>query len=167
MISVNQYGLNSANFEFNFTTSDGDKIDLKMNDTLEISNDLKKDKHSISEELTLKHQFSYEFHYEGNGLSEKDLKEIKEAFKKIKPLLEKFLKAKDSNDKIMKNSAHHIKSLLPEIKNENHLNALKDEGVKTFDKILKEIKASFEEVKKAKELFDRLFDNTNKLEIFA
>jgi len=167
MISVNKYGLNSADFEFNFTTSDGDIINLKMRDILEVKSDLKKTKHSMSEELTLKHQFSYEFHYEGNGLSQKDLKEIKDAFKKIKPLLEKFLKTKKSNDRVIKNVAHHLKSFLPPVKNENHLNAIKNEGVKTFDDVLKNLKVSFDELKKAKELFDRLFDNTNKLEIFV
>jgi len=35
MISIDRYGLNSSAFKFKFTTSDGDKIDLKMSDSLE------------------------------------------------------------------------------------------------------------------------------------
>jgi hypothetical protein len=167
MLSVDKYGMNLASFEFKFTTSDGDKIDLKLSDSLEASSSYVKKDGAVSEELTLKHQFSYEFSYEGNGLSKEDLKEIKEAFKKIKPMLEKFLKEKQSNDKIMNNFAHHLKSFLPEAKNENHLNAIKKEGVNTFDEVLKSIRASLEDLNNAKKLFDKLFDNSKKLEIFA
>jgi hypothetical protein len=167
MLSVDRYALNTASFEFKFTTSDGDKIDLKLSDLVEAGSSYVKKGKNISEEFTLKHQFGYEFHYEGNGLSAKDIKEIKEAFKKVKPLLEKFLKQKDANEKVMANVSHHLKSFMPEVKDFNHFNAIKNEGVKTFDEVLKSIKASLEELKKAKELFDKLFDNSNKLEIFA
>ena len=167
MLSIDRYALNSASFEFKFTTSDGDKIDLKLSDSIEASSTYKRDGNTLSEEFTLKHKFGYEFHYEGNGLSKQDKKEIKEAFKKIKPLLEKFLKEKDANDKVMANVSHHLKSLLPAVKDNNHLSALKNEGVKTFDEVLKNIKASLEELNKAKELFDRLFDNSKKIELFA
>ncbi|WP_457564463.1 ATP/GTP-binding protein [Caminibacter sp.] len=165
MLSVERYGLNSSSFEFKFTTSNGDKIDLKLSDSIEASSSFKKSSKGMVEEFTLKHQFSYEFHYEGNGLSKKDLEEIKEAFKKIKPLFEKFIKEKDANDRVIANVANHFKSFLPTSKNENHLNAMKQEGVNTFDEVLKSIKASMEKVKKAKELFDKLF--SKKLEIFA
>jgi len=167
MVSIDKYGLNSSAFEFKFTTSDGDKIDLKMSDSLETASSYKKNKNGASYEFSLKHKFEYNFHYEGNGLSKEDLKEIKEAFKKARPLLEKFLKEKNENDKVLKNVAHHLKSFLPKPKNENHLNAIKDEGVKTFDDILKSIKAQMKEVEKAKKLFDELFDNSKKIEIFA
>ncbi|GAB6045823.1 hypothetical protein JCM11957_14210 [Caminibacter profundus] len=167
MLLVVRYGLNSTSFEFKFTTSDGDKIDLKMQDLIEANSSFKEGNNGVSQEFTLRHQFEYEFHYEGNGLSKKDIEEIKKTFKKVKPLLEKFLKEKEENEKVMKNVAHHIKSFLPTPKNENHLNAIKDAGVNTFDDILKNIKAGIEELNKAKELFDRLFDNSKKLEIFA
>ncbi len=167
MLSIDKYGLNSANFNFSFTTSDGDKIDLKMFDSVEANSSYKKTRGFESEEFTLKHAYGYEFHYEGNGLSKEDKKEIAEAFKKIKPLFEKFMKQKKANEKIMANTAQMLKSFLPEPKNENHANAIKQEGVKTFDDVLKQIKVSIDEVKKAKEFFDRLFDNSKKLEIFA
>ena len=167
MLSIDRYGLNSASFNFSFTTSDGDKIDLKMFDSIESGSSYKKGRGFESEEFTLKHMYGYEFHYEGNGLSEQDKKEIKEAFKKIRPLFEKFIKQKEANEKVMANTAQMIKSFLPELKNENHANAIKSEGVKTFDDVLKQIKATLEEVRKAKEFFDRLFDNSKKLELFA
>jgi hypothetical protein len=165
MLSVNRYALNSSSFEFKFTTSDGDKIDLKLSDTVEASSSFKKGDGEILEEFTLKHKFGYEFSYEGNGLSSEDIKEIKEAFKKMQPLLEKFLKEKKENDKVMSNVSNYLKGMLPKIKNDNHLNAMKSEGVKTFDDVLKKIKAGLDELNKAKELFDKLF--SNKLEIFA
>ena len=166
MFSVDRYGLNSSNFEFSFTTSSGDKINLKLSDSIEVSSSFKKGKSSISQEFTLKHTYGYEFSYKGNGLDENDLKEIKEAFKKVKPLLEKFLKTKEENEKVLNNVAHHIKSLLPTPKDNNHLNAIKKEGVDSFDKVLKSIKASLKELEIAKKIFDKLFDN-QKLDLFA
>ncbi len=166
MLSVDRYALNSAKFNFSVTTSDGDKIDLKLFDSINVESNYKKANGFVSEEFTLKHQYGYEFHYEGNGLSEQDLKEIKEAYKKIKPLFERFLKEKNANEKVVANIAHAIKSELPAPKNENHLNAIKEEGVKTFDDVLKQIKATLEEVGKAKKLFDKLFES-NKLDIFV
>ena len=159
MLSINKYAMHSASLDLSITTSDGDKIDLKMFDSVEANTDLKKANGSISEEFSLKHTFEYEFHYEGNGLSKKDIEEIKEALKKAKPLIEKFLKEKEENNKIMSHIAHSIKSLLPTPKNENHQNAIKSKSVDVFDEILKEMKATLEETKKAKELFDKIFNN--------
>ncbi|GAB6074799.1 ATP/GTP-binding protein [Nautilia lithotrophica] len=167
MLSIERYGLNSASFNFSFTTSEGDKIDLKMYDSIEAFSSYKIGGEFESEEFTIKHEYGYEFHYEGNGLSEQDLKEIKEAFEKIKPLFEKFMKQKEANEKVMINTAQMLKAYLPKPKDENHANAIKNEGVKTFDAVLKQIQATLDEVKKAKKLFDRLFDDSKKLEIFA
>jgi len=167
MTSIDRYGLNSASFSFSFTTSDGDKIDLKMYDSVEARSSYKKAKGLESQELTLKHEYGYEFHYRGNGLNEQDKKEIAEAFEKIKPLFEKFMEQKDANEEVMTNTAQMLKSFLPQPKDENHANAIKNEGVKTFDDVLKEIEASLADVKKANELFDRLFDSSKKLELLA
>ena len=167
MLSVSNYAGNYASFNFDFTTSDGDKISLSLTDYLDVSSSYKKGRNYISEEFSLKHQYGYEFHYEGNGLSEQDKKEIKEAFKKIEPLFKKFLDQKDKNDKIAQNIIHHAKSLLPQPKNENHQNAIKQAAVDSFDNILKQIKATLDEVKKTKEFFDKLFNDENKLNLFA
>jgi len=167
MINIDRYGLNSANFDFSFTTSDGDRIELKMYDSVEAESSYKKKNGFESQELTLKHEYGYEFHYEGNGLSEQDKKEIATAFEKIKPLFEKFMEQKDANEKVMTNTAQMLKAYLPQPKNDNHKNAIKNEAVNTFDDILKQIKATFEEVKKAKDLFNRLFDNSKKIDLFA
>jgi len=167
MLSIDRYGLNSASFDFSFTTSDGDRIELKMYDSIEAVSSYKKGGGLESEEFTLKHEYGYEFHYKGNGLSEQDKKEIAEAFKKIKPLFEKFMEQKDANEKVMTNTAQMLKSYLPKPKDENHANAIKNEGVKTFDDVLKQIQATLDEVKKAKELFDKLFDDSKKLDLFA
>jgi len=166
MLSVEKYGLNSATLNLSITTSDGDKIDLKMFDSIEASSNFKKGNGFISEEFSLKHTFGYEFHYEGNGLSKKDIEEIKNALKKAKPLIEKFLKEKEENKKVLSHIAHSIKSLLPTPKNENHQNAIKSKSIDIFDEILKELKATFEETKKAKELFDKIFNN-QKLDIWG
>lgn len=166
MLSIDKYGLNSANLNLSFTTSSGDKIDLSLKDSIEASSSFKKKRGLISEEFTLKHTFEYKFHYEGNGLDKNDIKEIKEALKKAKPLIEKFLKEKNENEKVMTNIAHSLKSILPKPKNLNHENAIKHHTVNVFDEILKEMKASLEETQKAKKLFDKLFENNNKLDLF-
>ncbi|GAX88365.1 conserved hypothetical protein [Lebetimonas natsushimae] len=167
MFSIDRYGLNSASLNLSFTTSSGDKIDLSLKDSIEASSSFKKNRGLISEEFTLKHTFEYKFHYEGNGLDKNDIKEIKEALKKAKPLIEKFLKEKNSNEKVMTNIAHSIKSFLPKPKNINHENAIKNKTVDVFDKILKQIKATFEETEKAKKLFDKIFNNDNNFDLFV
>ena len=164
MLSINSYNFDSSKFDFKFTTSSGDKIELSMYDNVEIDKNFTKSSNSKTYEMTLKHEYGYHFHYEGNGLDKNDIKEIKEAMKKIKPLMEKFLKTKDTQ-KEMVNFAHKLKSLLPKPKNENHSLAIKNHMVNTFDEILKSIEASMKELKKTKELFDRLFDN--KFELIA
>lgn len=165
MLSINSYNFDSSKFDFKFTTSSGDKIELSMYDSVEIDKNFTKSPNSKTYEMTLKHEYGYHFHYEGNGLDKNDIKEIKEAMEKIKPLMEKFLKTKDMHEKEMVNFAHKLKSLLPKPKNENHSLAIKNHTVNTFDEILKSIEASMKELKKTKELFDRLFDN--KFELIA
>ncbi len=165
MLSINSYNFDSSKFDFKFTTSSGDKIELSMYDSVEIDKNFTKSPNSKTYEMTLKHEYGYHFHYEGNGLDKNDIKEIKEAMKKIKPLMEKFLKTKDIHEKDMLNFSHKLKSLLPKPKNENHSLAIKHHTVNTFDEILKSIEASMKELKKTKELFDRLFDN--KFELIA
>ena len=165
MLSINSYNFDSSKFDFKFTTSSGDKIELSMYDSVEIDKNFTKSPNSKTYEMTLKHEYGYHFHYEGNGLDKNDIKEIKEAMKKIKPLMAKFLKTKDIHEKEMLNFSHKLKSLLPKPKNENHSLAIKNHTVNTFDEILKSIEASMKELKKTKELFDRLFDN--KFELIA
>ncbi len=77
-------------------------------------------------------------------------------------MFEKFIKSKEF---LVSNVANNLKSLLPKPKVENHLNAIKSHTVNAFDEVLKNIKASLEEIEKTKKLFDKLFDN--KFEIFA
>jgi hypothetical protein len=166
MLNIDKYGLNSASLNLSLTTSSGDKIDLSLKDSIEATSSFKKSKGLISEEFTLTHTFKYKFHYEGNGLDKNDIKEIKEAIKKAKPLIEKFLKEKNENEKTLTNIAYSLKSILPKPKNLNHENAIKQNTVNVFDEILKQMKATIEETKKAKKLFDKLFEN-NKLDLFA
>jgi uncharacterized protein YigA (DUF484 family) len=138
-----------------------------MFDKINESVSYERQKGKISETLTLKRQFGYEFTYKGNGLNKEDLKEIKKALKKMEPLLEKFLKNEKTNDKIVSNFSHYIKSLLPKTKNEEHLNAVKKHVLDKFDEILKKIKVDLEKLNDTKKLFENIFDDAKKLEIFA
>ncbi len=165
MISFNLLNFDSTKFDFKFTTSSGDKIELNMYDSVEIDKSFSKNGNIKTAEISLKHEYGYHFHYEGNGLSKEDIKEIKEAMKKIKPLIEKFLKAKKEHQKEITNFVHNLKSFLPKPKNKNHEFAIKSHTLNTFDEILKHIQASIKELQKTKELFDRLFDK--KFELIA
>ncbi len=165
MVSLHSLNFDSSKFDFKFTTSSGDKIELSMYDNVEIDKNYSKNGSGESADISLKHEYGYHFHYEGNGLDKNDIKEIKEAMKKIKPLVEKFLKAKKEHQKEITNFVHNLKLLLPKSKNENHELAIKHHTVNTVDEILKSIKASMKELQKTKELFDRLFDK--KFELIA
>ena len=164
MLSINTSSFDAAKFEFHFKTSDGDKIDLKLTDSLVASDNVNRNSTSTSMEYTLSHKYSYEYSYKGNGLSKQDIKEIKEALKKVQPMLDKFLKAKEEHKKEVANFANNLKSILPNPKDENHELAIKHHTLKSFDEILKEANSD-QSLKKAKELFDRLF--SKKFEIFA
>ena len=164
-MQVSAFSGDYSNFNFKFKTSSGDEISLSMFDNVEKDVSYKRGIGFISAEYSLKHTYGYEFHYKGNGLDANDLKEIKEAIKKIKPLFEKFLKSKESHEKMISNVAHNLKSLLPKPKDDNHLNMIKSHTVNAFDEVLKNMKTTLEELEKTKKLFDKLFDN--KFEIFA
>jgi len=159
MLSVSNYTFDASKFDFKFTTSSGDKIEISMFDSIEIDKNFSKKTNNVSSEMTLKHVYEYHFHYEGNGLNKKDIKEIKEAMKKIKPMLEKFLKEKNIHEKEITNFAHNIKILLPNPKDDNHKMAIKSYTLDTFDKVLKDIKITFKELENTKKLFDKIFSN--------
>ena len=165
MLNINSYNVDMSKFNFKFTTSSGDKIELNLYDNLEIDKSFSRNSNSKTSEMTLRHEYGYSFHYEGDGLDKNDIKEIKEAIKKIKPLFEKFLKTKKEHEKEIINFTHNLKSMLPKPKNKNYELAIKHHTLESFDEILKNIKVTNKELKKAKEIFDRLFEN--KFELIA
>lgn len=163
--------LSMNNFDFNFKTSSGDNISLSMYDNKSMN--LKSSKSSSLEvtELTLTHEYGYNFKYEGNGLDQNDIKEINEAMKDIKPMMEKFLQNVKDGEKFgntnYTNLANEIKNMLPEIKNENHKNMISDNVLKLFDDLLKQNKADENMLKNANKLFENLLQRFDSFSLYV
>jgi hypothetical protein len=90
-IGGNNYGYGAyANeykeFGYQFQTSDGDKISIDLSQEKDVS--YEGDANGGTLNLTLIDTF--QFSYEGNGISDQDRKEIAEALAKIKPKIEAF-----------------------------------------------------------------------------
>lgn len=163
--------LSMNNLDFNFKTSSGDNISLSMYDNKSMNLKSSKDGNSQLTELTLTHEYGYNFKYEGNGIDQNDIKEINEALSKIKPMMEKFLQNVKDGEKFgnsnYTNLANEIKNMLPEIKNENHKNMVSDNVLKLFDKLLKQNKADENMLKNANKLFENLLQRFDSFSLYV
>ncbi len=163
MIQANYH--QAQGFAFSMQTSSGDKIDLSSYASKDISLSQKNNTTSLS----LKETFGYSFSYQGDGLDKQDIKEVKEALEKIKPLLS-FLNPKDAfkpTDKNISDKAQDIKSLLPQAKDNNMTNYMKDKLTDMMDQMLKAFKANDETLTLAKDVFDALDKQMSGLELYA
>ncbi|MBR8463517.1 ATP/GTP-binding protein [Campylobacter sp. faydin G-24] len=161
------------NMDFKFKTSSGDEIDFSMYDNKSLEYVSEKNSRGSSQSLTLTHEYGYSFSYKGDGLDTKDLAELDEALKLISPQIDKFMKNVKNDDKIagsdesITNLANNIKQILPQPKNDNHKNLIADNTIKIFDELLEQNRADKNLLNNTKKLFDRLFDTTNKLFVYA
>jgi len=159
---------NYNSFDFSMKTSSGDKIDLSMYNNKEVDISTAKDKGLQAMSLSIKEEYGYSFSYQGNGIDEQDKKEIKQALKKIEPLLNIFKNSSfkpSFEDKI--NLAFDINSLLPKPKDENHKNFIKDSVVDKMDEMLKAFDAVDEMRKLASDVFDMLQEQMEGLRLYA
>jgi|LGOV01.1.fsa_nt_gb hypothetical protein len=169
-IQANAYNYNDFNFSMN--TSSGDKIDLKMYDEKSSEMSYKKDGNSTEMMLSLTHSYGYSFHYEGNGIDAQDQKEIDEAMKTIKPMLEKYMEnVKESEENFsmaeITNKAFDINQYLPKTEDLNTKNYLSDKTLKTLDKILEKAENQNEKMlKHAQKLFDSLLKQMDRFELY-
>jgi hypothetical protein len=161
MKSVSAKMADQNNFAMNFTTSDGDKISLSMYDNKSMGYS---DNGMGEKSMSLSHSYGYSFKYEGNGLSAQDMKEIEEAMKEVKPMLNEYLKNVEESNTLYGGSplgqmADKMKALLPEPKDENHDNAIKSNTLDSFDSVLKMFDENDKVLQSARDLFDKLFSN--------
>ena len=169
-ISANNYNYND--FNFSMQTSSGDKIDLKMYDEKSSEVSYKKDDNSTEMMLSLTHSYGYSFHYEGNGIDAQDKKEIDEAMKTIKPMLEKYMEnVKKSEEDFsiaeITNNAFDINQYLPKTEDLNNKNYLSDKTLKTLDKILEKAEHQNEKMlKHAQKLFESLLKQMDRFELY-
>ncbi len=172
MQSINTSEYNYNNFNFSMQTSSGDKINLKMYDEKSSEMSYKKDGNKTEMMLSLTHSYGYSFKYEGNGIDAQDQKEIDEAMKAIKPMLEKYMEnVKESEEDFsmaqITNKAFGINQYLPKTDNLNTKNYLSDQTLKTIDKILEKAENQNEKIlKHAQKLFDSLLKQMDRFELY-
>jgi len=155
-------------FDFSMKTSSGDKISLSMYNGKDTEFSEKRDQGLHEMSLSIRETYGYSFSYEGNGIDEQDKKEIAEALKKIEPLLNIFQKRDGGMDhKQATNLAFDMKNLLPEPKNENHKNFIKDATLTKMDDMLKAFDAVDEMRELAKNVFDMLEKQMESLQVYA
>ncbi len=146
--SISSYNLKSL--DFSFKTSSGDEISLNIYDKKSLDYSKSSKRGLQTRELLLTRERGISLHYEGDGIDERDKKEIKEVMKKIKKVVDKFF----SSDKNDDNLSFKISDLIKPLKGES---LQKDEYLKSslldnFEKILKENE-------KEKERLENIFKN--------
>jgi hypothetical protein len=172
MQSINASNYDYNNFDFSIKTSSGDKIDLKLYDEKSSQMSYKQDGNKTEMMLSLTHSYGYSFQYEGNGIDAQDKKEIDEAMKTIKPMLEKYMEnVKDSEENFsmaeITNRAFDINQYLPKTEDLNTKDYLSDKTLKTFDKILERAENQNEKMlKHAQKLFDSLLKQMDRFELY-
>ena len=172
MTNISSLNTTSNHFGFTLQTSSGDTISLSMYDDKSVSLDASCGKCGRSISMSLRHEYGYSFHYEGNGIDAQDRKEIEEAMKIVKPIFKEFLKHVEKSDKIpgfreLTNIAQVLRDELPEPGTPDTRNLLKNRTVDTMDGVLALFERNDKLLESAKALFDKMFDRTNRLDLFV
>jgi hypothetical protein len=172
MVQLNTLNASYNQFGFELTTSSGDKIALSMYDNQTIETALQKGEGSQKIAMSLRHEYGYSFKYEGDGIDARDQKEIEEAMKLIRPMFQKFLESVQKSDEMpgideVSNITQLLKGELPQPKDDNTLNYLKDRTVDEMDDILSLFEESQKILESAKVFFDKLFDASQLFEMYA
>lgn len=154
---------NRKDLALQIKTSSGDTIDLSMYQEASAGYSESSDGSSYSRTAELSLSQGYKMHYEGNGISEQDQKEIDEALKKLKPEIEKFM-GKSSDDEDSKNSskqedvlASMAANMFPSTDVTDVKNEQKSQLSQLFDDIMKKFKPSEQLVSDSKRLLDKIF----------
>ncbi|WP_456452791.1 ATP/GTP-binding protein [Hydrogenimonas sp.] len=172
MTSLSSLNATANSFGFTLQTSSGDTIELSMYDNKSVSFSEQSGEGTRTTTMSLRHEFGYRFHYEGNGIDAQDKKEIEDAMKLVKPMFQKFLESVKKSDEMpgfkeLTNVAQLLKSELPKPQTPDGLNMLKDKTVDTMDGVLALFKRNDKLIESAKALFDRLFDESRGFDYFA
>ena len=169
MTSLSSLNATANSFGFTLQTSSGDTIELSMYDNKSVSFSERSGEGTRTTTMSLRHEFGYSFRYEGNGIDARDKKEIEEAMKLVKPMFQKFLESVKKSDEMpgfkeLTNIAQVLKGELPEPKTPDASNLLKSRTVDTMDSVLALFERNDKLIESAKALFDKMFDETRKLD---
>ena len=172
MTNISSLNTTSNHFGFTLQTSSGDTISLSMYDDKSVSLDASCGKCGRSISMSLRHEYGYSFHYEGNGIDAQDRKEIEEAMKIVKPIFKEFLKHVKKSDGMpgfreLTNLSQVLKDELPKPKNPETHNMLKDRTVDAMDDVLTLFAQNDKLIQSAKALFDKIFDEAKRLDFFV
>ena len=172
MTSISSLNTTANSFGFTLQTSSGDTISLSMYDDRSVSFDASCDRCGSTMTMSLRHEFGYSFHYEGDGIDARDRKEIEEAMKIVKPMLREFLENVEKSDEMpgfreITNIAQLLRGELPEPSSPDAENMLKDRTVDTMDGVLSLFRENDKLLEGTRRLFDRLFEQNRKLDFFA
>jgi hypothetical protein len=144
-------------------TSSGDTIDLGMFQESSASYSETNDSSGSTKTTELSFSQGYKLHYEGNGISEQDQKEIADALKKFKPEIDKFMGKSNGNEDAKNSSkpedwlASLGSNIMPTPKDDNTKNMQKSEMAKMFDDVMKNFKPSEQIFNDSKRLLDKIF----------
>ena len=172
MTTISSLDTSSNHFGFTLQTSSGDTISLSMYDDKSVSFDASCGKCGKSLSMSLRHEYGYSFRYEGNGIDARDKKEIEEAMKIVKPIFKEFLKNVEKSDEMpgfreLTNISQLLRDELPKPGNPEAHTMLKDRTVDTMDDVLSLFAQNDKLIQSAKALFDKMFDQANRLDFFV
>ena len=169
MISSIYNQQSASSLDFSMRTSSGDEINLSAYKESQIDFQHHKQDGLEVTSLSLRQEYGYSFSYSGNGIDKQDRKEIDAALKEIKPLLNFLNPSEDFslNDKNVSDKAMDINTLLPQTKDANHKNFMKDSLITMMDDMMKTFEANDEILQKAKEVFDALSKQMEGLMLYA
>lgn len=167
-ISASTYNYDS--FGFSLQTSSGDTINLSMYNERSSEFSQTTNSNARATTLSLSHAYGYSFSYEGNGIDEKDQKEIDEAMKLIQPMMDEYLKSVEqanSNTAKLTNTAYDINALLPKSENLDTQNYANDSLLKSLDKILEQAHNQNEKMlQEAQKLFETILKQQKGFELY-
>ena len=132
------------NFSMSYTTSSGKSLSFSMYDNKSLNYKDNEDGKSLS----LKHQYGFSFSYQGSKLTQDDVKEIENAMKDVKPMIDNFLKDSKVGElkpKELIENAMKIGNALPAPKDENHKNAIMSNLVSNMQNLLNKNKSNIKE----------------------
>jgi hypothetical protein len=170
MLASNIYNHQSSSaFDFQMRTSSGDEINLKGYKESQLEIQRSEGENFQSTSISLRESYKYSFSYVGDGISEQDQKEIDEALKKIRPVLD-FLEPDsdfEGSDKNILDKAMDINALLPDAKDDNHQKFIQDSLLKMMDDMLKGFEDADEMIQLARDVFDALGEQMRGLNLYA
>ncbi len=168
MFKTSYSSYNIQNFDFSMKTSSGDKISLSMYSSSASDMKLSRKDGLETLQLSLKEEYGYSFSYKGDGIDEQDQKEIKEALKKIEPLLKIFQKDPlEISYEEKNNLSFDINRLLPTPRDTNHENFIKSKTLDKMDEMLKAFDAVDQMRELAIDVFDMLQRQMNSMTLYA